>query len=153
MPHLRTKYFGELTYGADAMLHFPAGIPGFEHEKSFLLIQQDRTRPLTFMQSAITPDLCFLALPVQTISPEFRLRLATEDRAELALPPGRQPVIGKDVLCLSLVTLGEEEPPTINLMAPIVVNLKNRRAVQAIQFDSGYPLHQPLESEEVEALC
>ena len=153
MPHLKTKYFGELAYDADSILQFPAGIPGFENERSFLLIEQDHTRPLAFMQSAVTPDLCFLALPVQAVSPDFRLRLAAEERAELLLPPGRQPAIGKDVLCLALVTLGENGSPTTNLMAPIVVNLKNRKAVQSIQLDSGYSLRQPLEPDTVEALC
>jgi flagellar assembly factor FliW len=153
MPHLKTKYFGELAYDADSILQFPAGIPGFENERSFLLIEQDHTRPLAFMQSAMTPELCFLALPVRTIDPEFHLRLTPEERTELELPSGRHPVIGRDVLCLALVTLSEAEGPTSNLMAPIVMNLRNRRAVQSIQVDSGYSLRHALQQEDAGAPC
>ena len=153
MPQLNTRYFGRLEFADDAMLHFPGGIPGFEEEKSFVLIEQPGTHPLVFMQSAASVELCFAALPVGTIVPQYRLRLESEESAQLALPAGQRPEIGKGLLCLALLTFGETECPSANLMAPIVVNLANRKAIQSIQSESGYSPQHPLTPERVEALC
>ena len=53
------------------------------------------------------------------------------------LSPARQPRIGDDVLCLTVLTV-RETGPTANLLAPIVVNLRNRKAVQAVAPESDY---------------
>jgi len=72
----------------------------------------------------------------------------------LGLNSTRQPRIGDDVLCLSVLSI-RETGPTANLLAPIVVNLRNRKAVQAVAPESDYP-HQfalmPQETPPEEAL-
>ena len=47
-------------------------------------------------------------------------------------PLTRQPRIGEDVLCLTVLSI-RETGPTANLLAPMVVNLHNRKAVQAMR--------------------
>jgi flagellar assembly factor FliW len=153
MSHLTTKYFGRLEVTEDAILQFPSGIPGFEGHKAFVLIERPDTHPLVFMQSMVAAELCFLALPVGSINPQYRLHLEPEELAMLQLPPSLQPAIGKDLLCLALVAMGQDTHPTVNLMAPIVVNLANRRAVQSIQAESGYSLQHALAPDRAEALC
>ena len=85
------------------------------------------TKPLIFMQSLEQPELCFLGLPIRSVDPGYRLHISEEDLLSLELSPDRQPEIGAEVLCLALVSLSENHPPTANLLAPIVVNLKTRR--------------------------
>ena len=138
MPTLQTKYFGYLEYQQESVYYFAAGIPGFEKEKQFLFVDQPVTKPLIFMQSLEQPELCFLGLPIRSVDPGYRLHIGEEDLLNLDLSPDRQPEIGADVLCLALVSLSENHPPTANLLAPIVVNLKTRRATQAIQVDTDY---------------
>jgi flagellar assembly factor FliW len=144
MPTLQTKYFGHLEYQHESVYDFAAGIPGFEKEKQFLFVDQPLTKPLIFMQSLEQPELCFLGLPIRSIDPGYRLHISEEDLLSLELSPDRQPEIGADVLCLALISLAENQPPTANLLAPIVVNLKSRRAAQAIQADTDYSHQHPL---------
>ena len=91
-----------------------------------------------FLQSTQTPELCFLAFPVQVVDPDYHLGLEPEDLAVLGLERGRQPRIGTDVLVLSLLSVRDGFPITANLMAPLVVNLRTFQAVQAVRHDSRY---------------
>ena len=87
--------------------------------------------PLTYLQSLEVPDLCFITMPLLAVDPRYRLNVSKEDLNLLGLRPASQPRIGEDTLCLTVLSM-REEGPTANLLAPIVVNLRNRRAVQAI---------------------
>lgn len=137
-PCCQTRYFGQVQYEEESVLVFPDGIPAFEHEKRFLLLRQPMSEPLVFLQSEATPSLCFAALPVRSACPGYRLQMTVEDLEDLGLETGHQPVIGEDVLCLAILSLEENRPPTVNLLAPVVVNLRTLRGLQAIQMDSVY---------------
>ena len=150
MPRIQTKCFGEVEYSPDAVFEFPAGMPGFEGEHDFVFLERPGAYPLMFMQSVSSPEVCFILLPVLAADPNYRLSLAEEDLAALRLPAGRQPRIGKDVLCAVLVCAGGEErpDPTANLLAPILVNLKRQIGIQAIQTQSAYSYRYPLISQD-----
>ncbi len=153
MPQLQTKYFGEIEYGEEAVFRFPAGLPGFESEHAFLFLEQPETKPLIFMQSVATAGLCFLMLPVLVADPHYRLQLGADDLAELQLPPGREPAIGVDVLCGALVCTRDGADPTVNLLAPIVLNLQTMVGTQVIQPECGYSHRHPVFSREEMAPC
>lgn len=142
MPQIHTTYFGELDYTDGTVFHFPYGLPGFEHEHAFLFLKQPHTEPLLFLQSLGNPQLCFILLPILVIEENYKVNLDAEDLAALHFPPGRQPRIGEEILCAAIVSTGEE--PTANLMAPVVVNLKEQIGLQAIQADSPYSHRHPL---------
>jgi flagellar assembly factor FliW len=133
------------------VLLFPDGLPAFEHQKRFLVLRQPVNAPLIFLQSLADPNLCFVALPVLAVCPRFRLQVSPEDLAALHLDMGRQPVIGREVLCLALLSVEENVRPTVNLMAPILVNLAADCARQVIQMDSPYSYREPLPL--IEAAC
>src|SRR5262245_32063661 len=142
MPPIQTKYFGALECSESGAVRFPNGLPAFEHEHDFLLIEPPSRAPLVFLQSASDPALCFLALPALAIEPLYDLSLSADDLAalELAAPPQ----VGRDVDCFAFITVPEDDAPTVNLLAPIVINRANRIAVQAVRSDSRYSHRHPL---------
>ena len=144
MPRFDTKYYGQLECTEEDIFDFRLGLPGFERETQFVFIERPDRAPLVFMQSLHRADVCFLALPVFVADREYRLSMASEDLSELDLDASREPKIGPDVLCLTLLTLVEGSDPTVNLRAPIVVNLRNRKGMQSIQMESSYSFHAPL---------
>ncbi len=148
MPHIQTAYFGNLACEPHSFIRFPAGLPGFEQERDFVPVEMPEYHPLVFLQSARTPGLCFLALPVRAVDPEYRLEASPEDVALAGFPARRQPAIGRDALCLAVITI-DESGISANLLAPILVNLAARLAVQAIQPAGRYSHRQPLEAAEV----
>lgn len=124
-------------------VEFPFGIPAFEAHRRFKLTEKT---PLLFMESEANPALSFPLLPVSLIDPEYRLALSAEDR-ETIRAADESPL-----LCLAVVTAVEGLPPTANLLAPVVVNLDNGLAVQAVRSDRVYS-HQHLLVPEEGASC
>jgi flagellar assembly factor FliW len=153
MPRILTKFFGECECGPGALFSFPAGIPGFEAQTSFFFLTMPGSEPLFFLQSASMRDLCFILLPVFVVDPHYRLELAPEELTELQFPLGLKPVIGQDVLCAAILSSGDGQAPTANLMAPIVVSLKAKIGIQAIRNESGYSHRHPLQLEEAVQTC
>jgi flagellar assembly factor FliW len=151
MPQIPTKYFGSLEYGDADVVQFPCGLPAFEEEVQFLLIEPADLAPLQFLQSMREPSLCFLALPILAIDPGYQLAMTSEDLVSLQLETSRQPSIGSDIECLAVMAMPENGPPSVNLLAPIVINRRNRWGVQAIRVDSAYSHEHSLV--EPEAIC
>ncbi len=137
MPVMQTRNFGTIEYAADSQLEFPRGLPGFDERRLFVAVRFVESDPLIYLQSIEDPGLCFITMPVLAVDPAYRLRLAGEDLNEIGLSGARQPKIGEDVFCLTVLSI-RETGPTANLLAPIVINLKTRRAVQAIAPEGGY---------------
>ncbi len=138
MPAVETKYFGSLSYAEDSVFHFPHGVPGFEQEKAFVLIESPEKAPLVFLQSMTRASLCFVAFPILVVDQSYQLAIAPEDLDELGLDTGRQPALGAEVMVLALISLHDQIPPSANLMAPVVLNLQSRRGLQAIRRDTRY---------------
>lgn len=153
MLRIPTKFFGDRECDVDSIYTFPAGVPGFEDQHSFCFLTMPGSEPLLFMQSTSTQNLCFVMLPILVVDPDYKVALAGEELAMLELSPGRTPQIGRDILCAALVCSGAGAQPTVNLMAPIVVNLKTKTGIQMIHGESGYSHRHPLRLEEELVAC
>jgi flagellar assembly factor FliW len=141
MPTCDTRYFGPTAYSDDSLIHMPRGPIGFEDETAFVLIQLPEQFPLVYLQSTRSPHLCFIALPVLTIARDYKLVLHPEDAETIDVP--FEPEIGRDVLCLVLIATGEDGP-TANLLAPVLVNLRTRRAMQCINANGESSVRHPI---------
>ncbi len=153
MPQLATANFGDIDYREESVLEFPEGLPAFEQERRFVAIEEQATSPVIFLQSLARADLAFITLPALLVEPGYRPALSAEDLQALGLAAERQPEQGAEVLCLAIITISEGRPPTANLMAPVVVNLRTRRALQAIQSEAGYSHQHPLGAVFPEEVC
>jgi flagellar assembly factor FliW len=144
MAQVETEYFGTIAYREDSVFDFPAGLPAFVQEKHLVPIESPQHSPMVFLQSMARPALCFLALPIQVVDPDYSLAVSREDLASLGLAGDRQPELASEVAVLVLLSLHDGLSATANLMAPIVVNLKTRRALQAIRQDAVYSHQHPV---------
>lgn len=151
-----SDYFGPISVAESSVIEFPNGLPGFEELRRFLPIQSQAQGGLVYLQSLERPALCFLALPVRSLRPDYELLLTPEELALLELPPDRQPALGREVAALALLSLVEGEDPTANLRSPVVIRVGTRRAVQAIRPDERYQCREPFLAPAVrarEAVC
>lgn len=153
MPRIPTKFFGDRDCDSDSIYTFPAGLPGFEEQQSFCFLSIPGSEPLLFMQSMTTRNLCFVLLPVLAADPFYKVNPAPEERAILELPSERALRIGHDILCAVTVCSESGTVPTVNLMAPIIVNLKAKIGLQVIHTEAGYSHRQPLHLEEELVAC
>jgi flagellar assembly factor FliW len=156
MPTAATRRFGALDYDESSVLSFPFGLPGFDHEIRFALVEQPQLAPIVYLQSLQSADLCFLAAPARTLDPGYALNVTRDDLDRLGLDPTHQPEQGREVLCLILLCAPENGLPTANFLAPVVVNLASRVAAQTVRADSRYSHRQPLDTSQgssLEAPC
>ena len=133
MPALYTRQFGAIDYSEDATLEFPCGMPAFERHTRFLLIEKASFAPFLFLQSVIDGQVSFLVLPAARIDPAYRAVLEQEELEVLGLEEASEPLV-----TLAVVTLTPGGAPTANLVAPILIHLRNRRGIQSIQSASPY---------------
>jgi flagellar assembly factor FliW len=132
MPTCQTKFHGILTYEPEQILHIPSGLFGFSHETEFLLLELPSARPMAFLQSIRSSNLCFISLPAQIIEADYKLWMSRGDVTAFGYPETRPPVMGKDVLCLALLTVGERQATSANLLAPIVIDIARHYGMQVI---------------------
>jgi flagellar assembly factor FliW len=140
---METKNFGKISFEQESELDFPRGLPGFDNRKRFVAVRFVESDPLLYLQSLEDPDLCFITMPILVVDPSYRLKVAGEDLQQLGLSANRQPRIGQDVMVLTVVSI-HETGPTANLLAPVLVNLRNRKAVQAVAQEAGYSHQHPI---------
>jgi flagellar assembly factor FliW len=153
MKGLTTKYFGEMEFDEGSVVMFPEGLPGFEKERGFLPIRQPASEPIVFLQSVSTQELCFVTMPAGAAYPGYKLAISAEDLDALGLPTDRQPAIGTEVVCLTIISVGEDGSVSANLLAPIVINLHNSRACQPIQLETTYSHRHALGTKSEERVC
>jgi flagellar assembly factor FliW len=148
MPETLTTNFGTISFAPESVFEFPHGLPGFEDRRRFLPVQNPSTAPVVFLQSLDDPALCFTTLPIWVIERDYHLQIMDQDLETLGFPEGHRPRIGEEILCLAVLSI-RETGTTANLMAPVVVNLKNYRALQAVSPEPGYSHQHPLFRAEV----
>ena len=143
MPSCDTTHFGRLEYDSAAIIDFAEGLPGFESERRFVVVQQPGQHPLVFLQSLQSAGLCFPALPVRVVEPGYSPQISAADLELIGFVS--QPALGEDAVVLGLIAMHQEDP-TANLLAPVVINLKTRAAAQCVDPDMRYSHRHPLTS-------
>ena len=143
MPQLTAPDLGEFRFSAEDLITFPEGLPAFEHLHQFLLVTRDNLRPFIFLVSAEQPTVRFVCLPVQILRPDYGFELAASDCGWLA-PPGGYHASSPELDVFVILTLSEGAPATANLMAPVVVNLKEQIGMQVIDGGSPYSHRHPI---------
>lgn len=121
------------------VIEFVAPMPGFPADRRFVLLRLDDEGLLYALTSLDTEGLRFLVAPPLPFFPQYALDVDEETLASLGT------VSGSDLLLLLVVTAGETaKDATVNLMAPIVLDQRTRRAVQLVLTGSGLPVREPL---------
>ena len=136
--------FGEISYNEDDVLVFPRGLPAFERNFRWILAGEE-DNAIKWLQNLEDGDL---ALPVTTpdaVMPDYNAKIPED---ELDLVGSRN---FADLALLIVVSIPEFEPwnITANLRAPILVNLKSRKAVQVIVLNEEYPIRHVVFPEDV----
>ena len=134
MPTCDSTHFDQLEYNPADTIDFAEGLPGFESERHFVVVQQPVHHPLVFLQSLLSATLCFPALPACAIDPSYRPHLSPADLEQLGFVSQPDP---NQAVVLALIAVHEENP-TVNLLAPIVINLLTRAAAQCIDPGQRY---------------
>lgn len=131
---LNTKNFGELDIDEKKIISFPEGLPGFEEEKEFVIINnEDEENPFCWLQSVKNPDLAFVIVNPFFVFSDYSVDLSETVQEKLKIKDE------KDVAVYSIVVVPEDlKKMTANLLGPIVINVRERLGKQVILDDPRY---------------
>lgn len=118
-------------------LFFEEGLPGFSHLQFFQLVQEDES-PFFVIQSVEDNSVSFWVVNPFSFFPDYHFTLSPLTKSLLRIEEE------KSISVFTIVTLRGNESITVNLKAPIVINLSNRMSRQIILQDELYSIRQPL---------
>jgi flagellar assembly factor FliW len=123
-------------------IEFPAGIPGFESCRRYVLIQSDELHPGVCLKGLDENAPTFFLVDPRAVVADYVCDLTPADRARLGAE--------EDTACvwLALVSCAGEEP-RVNLRAPIVINPARMRGIQVVPAESPWAADTPW----LEAAC
>lgn len=119
-------------------ISFPSGLPGFPDSRRFALVRWGADPAFSVLVDLERPDTRFLVVPPDVFYPGYEAVLDDLTCALLELADAGQ------ALLLVIVNLSDPTAPTANLLGPIVINIANRRGVQAVLSDVAYAARTPI---------
>lgn len=130
---------GSITYNLDEVIRFEKSIPGFEGVKNFILKDTDEDSPFKLLQSIDDVNIGFILISPFDVEESYEVKLVDELVERLRIKES------SDVALYSLVTLSSKvENITVNLKAPLVINIKEKKGEQFIVDKEIYKIKHPL---------
>lgn len=139
---LKTKYIGEVSVDRSKMIHFPSGLPGFQNETEFVLLNFPGELSTTFqtLQSTKSANLAFIVTNPYHFYQNYEFKLDEQIIEQLEIEQEQ------DVAVITIVTLKNPfEKSTMNLKAPVIINFEKRLGKQYILNTDKYETRTPLQ--------
>ena len=123
--HITSRRFGDFDVPADRILHFAQGLIGFPKARRFVILDHRPGSPFKWMLCLELPDVAFAVVEPARMVPDYEPPLELAARTLGAAP--------EDVALFVIVTIPSDPTAmTVNLMAPVVVDVRTRKSVQLV---------------------
>jgi len=122
---VRTTRFANVEVQPADLIRFHEGMLGLEDCRTWILLADAQNDALGWLQSTTRPDVALAVVSPRRFVPEYQLRVYRRELASLELTQNEDAQV--------LVIVGKNERGiTLNLKAPLVVNLDKRLGKQVI---------------------
>ncbi len=123
------------------ILEFVKPLLGFNDLKKYCIlnINKEKNLPFFILQSIENDKLCFIVADPNYFFQDYAAGITDEDKELIELKDKA------DAIIFVIVTvLKDLYSSTVNLKAPLIINVKNRKAIQTVLNDDLYPVKQKL---------
>ena len=135
---IRTTRFGSLEVENADVLTFPQGLLGLEECRQWVLLADGQNDALGWLQSLTRPEVALAVVSPRRFVPSYQFRVFRNELEALQLAEVRDAQV--------LVIVGKNERSiTLNLKAPVVVNLEQRLGRQVIA-NGDQPMQHELDA-------
>ena len=122
---IQTTRFGSVEIEAEDVLNFQSGIVGLEDCCEWVLLADAQNDALGWLQSTHRAEVAFAVVSPRRFVPDYQMRVSRSELAPLALANVKDAKV--------LVIVGKNERAiTLNLKAPLVINLEQRLGRQVV---------------------
>lgn len=138
--NINAKYFGDVSYEDSDIIQIGNGLIGFDSYTKYLPLSFHEDNDFMIsLQSLEEESLSFILMDPFQLFPEYAPVLTEQDIEELKI--NSQEDIVFYVICVIRDTTASS---TVNLKAPLVINLTNRKAKQVILEQPEYTFRHAL---------
>lgn len=143
---LETTRFDTIEVDSNTIITFTQPIIGFQEYRRFITRPVEDEPALTWLQSTDSGDLAFLLMDPKQVMSDYAVELGQHELTELS-------VSSVDELSIyTLLVIPEDEIKVrTNLRAPILINSKQRLAMQIVLERSNYPIQCFLQQADSDA--
>ena len=141
---LNTSKFGEVEVSKDSIFEFIAPIIGFSDLKQYTIIDHKPDSPFKWLQSTEDMDLAFPITLCSFFGIDYQFDIPDEEAQNLDITSG------DDVFVCNIANIPASNPQaaTINMLAPIVINIVNKKAMQIILKNTNFEVRHKLFNNE-----
>lgn len=131
---LDTRSFGHIEFEEEKKIIFEEGIPGFEHLKAFIMIEdEEEDSPFSYLQSTEDGNVSFIITNPYLFKANYAPRIPESCLSKLGGAETEAYAI------FAIVTATEEMTnSSLNLSAPLLIHEDTRRGMQIILDDKRY---------------
>jgi len=138
----KTK-LGEMDLSEKEIITFEEGIPGFDHLRKFAIVSVARTEPIKWLVSLEDKDVALPIIDPWIVRLDYHVDIPEKDVQDLGIEKNED----VSVWCVVVIPKDKPDDATINLLAPIVVNMKNGKAKQIIMETDEYTIKHGIKDE------
>lgn len=132
---IKTKYLGEIQIKRGQIISFPKGLLGFEDHKEFVVLNIEGNDHFKFLQDIHNEYISFLLINPWDFFEDYDIELPDDKLKNIKIDPRGS----TSMIIYNIVTMGKSlEESTTNLLAPIVINLEDKKGKQFILQNSPY---------------
>ena len=144
---IKTGKFGEIEIDKSVIFDFVSPIIGFKDLKQYAIVDYKPDSPFKWLQSIEDMDLAFPITLCSFFGINYQFDIPDEEAQLLEIESA------DDVFVCNIANIPSSNPQgaTINMLAPIIVNLKNKKAMQIILKNTDFEVrHKLFEKENTE---
>ena len=133
-----TTRFGEVEVGQEHLIHFEDGVVGFPALKGFVLIESPSMPLILWLQAIDAPSIAFPLIEPWFFKKDYNVALTDADKHALNFEAGDR------LKHFSVLTIPDDmNRMTVNMRAPIVIDITKATASQVILQDKTLEIRTP----------
>lgn len=130
--------FGMVKIDDNSIIDFPGGIPGFSNLTKFAIVKCLQTEPIQWFQSVEDGHITLPVINPFLVKADYNIEINDDDLDLL------QTHNEEDLIVLNVMVLPDNlKSMTINLMAPVLINIKKMIGCQVLMDHREVPLRYP----------
>lgn len=143
----KSSALGAVEVDENTVITFPQGIPAFESCMRFKLFHEDKENPRVFwLQSLDNADVTFSVIDAREFQINYQIELSDEEVTVLSLKSSEDAAILLMVYREGEASEEKAHPALdsnlrINMSNPLIVNLKDRLALQKVGLECDIVFH------------
>ncbi len=136
-----SKLFGKIDYTAENVVRFEEGLIGIPEKKNFILIEKEDFKPFSYLQSVDDGSFVLIIINPLMVEAAYQFEIFKDDLAAIGLTEENP----ENFSIMAIVIFSKNvEEVTVNMKAPILINIHTKQAKQVILQNDDYSVEEPL---------